>query len=270
MITIGQHIGRYKVLDKLKNYEGFPSLNIWKCVDSSTGEILDIREDVLRKSVDSSRKYERKTLIGQTFGKLKVIRRAILGYNDVFWRCECLCGSGKIRYKKTSDLLKGVGNLSCGCERQKHKYEEKDLPLYVVFKAMKQRCYNYRNKDYPSYGGRGIYIYHKWLNSPIEFIHWANENGYTKGLEIDRIDNDGPYAPWNCRWVKREDQNRNTRANVPITVDGKTHLCAEWSRILGLSKCRVADQLRSSSMNECIHYIREHLRRMQSKTTVGV
>ena len=229
-----------------------------------------MREMYLQTAPSSSRQYTRTSLVGQTFGKLKVIRRAILGYSDVFWRCECECGSGIIRYKKTSDLLKGLGNLSCGCQRQKHKYELADLPLYIVFKAMKQRCYNPKNKDYPRYGGRGIYICDEWLKDPRLFISWAKSKGYKRGLEIDRSNNDGPYSPDNCRWVPRAMQNRNTSANIKLTVGGETHLCSEWARLLGLSKCRISDKLRESGEDECIHYITERLKHQQSNSTVSI
>lgn len=263
-MCVGQVVGRYQIVNLLPKCKQFPLDTMWVCRDLITNELIDIRESVLVNNHQNSREYNRVSLVGQRFGKLKVERRAILGYSYVFWRCKCTCGSGEIRYKKTSDLVKGLGNLSCGCERQKHKYELNDLPLYNVFKSMKQRCYNANNKDFDRYGKRGIYICKEWLFDPKLFIVWAHNSGYTRGLEIDRINNDDPYAPWNCRWVDRATQNRNTSANIPITVDGVTKLCSEWARVLNLSKCRISDQLRATSMNECIHYIREKLKESNS------
>lgn len=76
---------------------------------------------------------------------------------------------------------------------------------------MLDRCYNPKNIGYHNYGGRGIKVYQKWKESSKEWIQWALNNGYKKGLEIDRIDNDGDYTPENCRWVTKLENSRKTR-----------------------------------------------------------
>ena len=66
-----------------------------------------------------------------------------------------------------------------------------------------QRCYDKNQSHYHLYGGRGITICDEWTNNfPREFYEWAYENGYKKGLSIDRIDNNKGYTPYNCRFVK--------------------------------------------------------------------
>jgi hypothetical protein len=84
-------------------------------------------------------------------------------------------------------------------------------PLYSIFKAMEQRCYNSKNKQYPYYGGRGIIICAEWYNNFITFYNWSLSHGYSIGLLIDREDNNKYYSPDNCRWVTSIISNENTR-----------------------------------------------------------
>jgi hypothetical protein len=54
----------------------------------------------------------------------------------------------------------------------------------------------------------------------IDFIEWAEGNGYADGLQIDRIDNDIGYCPANCRWVTPSMNSRNRRNSIVI-LDGE-------------------------------------------------
>lgn len=73
----------------------------------------------------------------------------------------------------------------------------------------------------------------EWSDDFEKFYQWSIANGYKRGLEIDRIDNDGNYEPSNCRWVTRKKQLNNTSRNRKITFNGKTQSVKEWSEELG-------------------------------------
>jgi hypothetical protein len=75
---------------------------------------------------------------------------------------------------------------------------------------MKARCSNPKDKDYHRYGGRNIQVCDEWKNDFKTFYDFCVQNGYQKGLEIDRIDNDGNYEPSNCRFVTSAENIRNS------------------------------------------------------------
>jgi hypothetical protein len=73
---------------------------------------------------------------------------------------------------------------------------------------MKQRCLDNNASNYPRYGGRGIKVCAEWLT----FANFYADMGQRPdGLTLDRIDNDGNYAPGNVRWATASEQRANRR-----------------------------------------------------------
>ena len=73
---------------------------------------------------------------------------------------------------------------------------------------MKNRCSNAKTGNFKYYGGRGIKVCDRWINS---FEHFLADMGKkplgTMGL--DRINPDGDYEPGNCRWATYIEQRHN-------------------------------------------------------------
>ena len=99
------------------------------------------------------------------------------------------------------------------------KHGKRRHPLYQVWAGMKTRCNDSSSAAYKNYGERGISVCQSWSKDFLVFYEWAIENGYKKGLEIDRIDNDGDYSPNNCRFVSKTKNLMNQR---PIRRNNST------------------------------------------------
>lgn len=164
-------------------------------------------------------------LSGKTFNRLVVVNFIKINkQGSRLWECKCTCGN--IKLVTTANL--NAGRIkSCGCLREegsyKHGYSSKQKhPLYQVYQDMKGRCYSQTHHAYLDYGDRGVTICKEWVTDVTVFISWALANGYKKGLEIDRIENNGNYSPDNCRFVTHLINGRNKRL---LFKSNKTGYC---------------------------------------------
>lgn len=141
---------------------------------------------------------------------------------------RCSCGNEKEVF--ISSVATGASK-SCGeCMCYKYHLSRQDLQM-ICHARMRAigRCYNPNNPSYKRYGMRGITVCEEWRVNTEAFVKWAVENGWQRGLSLDRIDNDGNYEPTNCRWATTKQQMNNTSANVYIEHDGIRKTLTEWS-----------------------------------------
>lgn len=153
-------------------------------------------------------------LSGSRFGLLLVQRWVGKTKNrQALWECICDCGNGAtVRIDRLRD---GV-TRSCGCLAR-------SIPTPITtthgmtyslefrsWQSMKDRCSNPNGKSWKYYGGRGIRVCERWINS---FEDFYADMGPRPSLEysIDRIDVNGNYEPGNCRWATKAQQIANRR-----------------------------------------------------------
>lgn len=132
-------------------------------------------------------------------------------------RVKCDCGTEfDVKYH---DFKRGRVK-SCGCLLFKSFgnsfYSKTNTPegkrTYSSYSAMKARCLNSNNDNYPHYGGRGITICERWSDPNDGYKNFKEDMGERPyGTTLDRIDVNGNYEPSNCRWTTNDVQISNQR-----------------------------------------------------------
>jgi len=199
-------------------------------------------------------------IAGLKFGRLTVL--AFAGYvpsgkeRRPAWLCSCDCGTSST--VRTVNLLSG-NTKSCGCLRREktaerfashgHTRAGAWSREYRTWGAMVARCINPMHSRWKHYGARGIVVCDRWRYGD------GNMSGFLcfiadmpphpgKRFSLDRIDNDGPYSPDNCRWATPKQQRRNTRFIRLLTYNGETLCLQDWCERLRVNRGTVHSRLR--------------------------
>jgi hypothetical protein len=216
------------------------------------------------------KKIDINTIIGIKFGRLTIIKESeIKKHNRVTLKCKCDCGN---EFIGTLNSIKKGNAKSCGCFKNETKSNYKNglrkHPLYSVWANIKQRCLNKKQPKYNDYGGRGIIICKEWENSFEIFYKWCLDNNWKKGLEIDRLDNNGNYDSGNCRFVNRSQNMNNTRYNTIINYNNETKTLAEWAKELNIPYGRLAQRINKLKMPIEIAFSNQKIKRRFHKKII--
>lgn len=158
---------------------------------------------------------------GDTMKSIQQKTCSIEGCNRIDFIERSWCSMHYQRWKKYGDPNAPV--------RKWVKHGFSRTPEYECWGAMKERCYNIKNKQYNDYGGRGITVCKRWL----DFQNFYSDLGKRPSNKhsIERINNDGNYEPSNVTWATRKEQQRNQRKlqkNTPHGHKGVYFINGRW------------------------------------------
>lgn len=165
-----------------------------------------------------------------------------------YGRFRCECGAEKDVHIPS---VTGAQSRSCGkCMSFKYGLNKTDYrTIYAARIRAIDRCYNPKNPSYERYGPRGITVCEEWRTSSESFIRWAVENGWKRGMSLDRIDNDKGYSPDNCRWATLKQQANNRSDNIYLEHDGVTRTMKEWCEVFNVPHFLPCNRYRRGERN---------------------
>lgn len=115
-------------------------------------------------------------------------------------------------------------------------------PEFSSWRSMIKRCTNESHDSYQRYGGRGIVVCDRWLES---FACFYADMGPRPSIRhsIEREDSNGNYEPGNCRWATPTEQCRNRCNNRLVELNGKIMTVTEAADLVGICRNTIYSRL---------------------------
>lgn len=145
-------------------------------------------------------------------------------------------------------LCKNCHDKKCAEEisisSKRRGYYKTHLREYTTYVSMKGRCNNPKVYCYKHYGGKGIKVCERWLESFENF--YEDMGPRPEGTTLDRKDSNGDYEPSNCRWATWEEQQSNRSSNVHLEYGGVIDTLAGWAKRTGLNPATIGYRVRNN------------------------
>lgn len=178
-------------------------------------------------------------ITGKKYNKLTAITYS--GNEEWVFECDC----GKRVVKKASDVKRGKTK---SCSRKCTTGNPSKHPLYQTWDGIKKRCYQPNATGYKNYGGRGITMCDRWLNSFWTFVKDMGNKPF-KIATIERINNNKGYCKDNCVWSSKKEQASNRRNNIIISFKGEDYTLYKLCKKLNLVHSTTYWRLKKSGLS---------------------
>lgn len=138
--------------------------------------------------------------VGETYSNLTILE--VVDWPKRKYRVKCKCGR---EYTRTINSVNQLNGYCKSCrplpkDRKNRAHPEKRTKLYYIWRRMKSRCDNPKDKAYATHGGRGITYPPEW-RSFAGFKEWAEASGYEENKYLQRTTDLLDFSPFNCEWV---------------------------------------------------------------------
>lgn len=199
--------------------------------------------------------------IGDVFDLFEVIDVIRDENNIPSYKCRCKeCGWIGLKNIAHAKEAKECRHKQSSGDYRNFSTRWKNKRIGRIFHGMKARCYDVDDKNYITYGMKGICVYQEWLDNPKSFEEWSLKNGYKDSLTIDRIDSTKDYCPDNCRWISLEDNSKYKSTTRMLEVDGEIHTGRDWAAELGLGTNTINKYVRRYGEDNTKQFIRRVLK----------
>lgn len=177
--------------------------------------------------------------VGDRFERLLVIELIRDRKNP---KAKCICDCGKTVAPQRGSLINGRAK-SCGCLRadkfiaRNTSHGQSGSHMYGIWRGMRARCENPRDKFFHNYGGRGIRVSPSWAS----FENFARDMGPCPlGMTLERVNTNGDYEKENCVWADWTAQSTNKRVSRRWTINGVEYRSStEAAAALGVDKSTI-------------------------------
>lgn len=216
----GMIFGHFKIIERFPKEQKFRM----QCINCD--DIITTQKPRGNHKCTCSLPYK----VNSIYGKFKILRLYTeRDSNDKVKRYmdfQCTMCKDIITHYYLSNFNEHTTICSCKGKAKKDHYYNRDNrshnKIYKYWQGIKQRCYNEKAPGYKDYGGKGIFMCDFWISDYNNFKCWYesatltahNTYGYLEytskdgkatqapiKFAIDRINPNGPYAPWNCQII---------------------------------------------------------------------